>query len=629
MSDHLHTEQIEIAAFLARHDPFDQLPAQALSDLARQVEVAYFRAASDVLTLAEPINDLYVIRKGVVETFRRTGELYNRLGEGDVFGQISLMMGQRVRFPARAKEDTLVYCIPFELYQQYCELYEAFGDFFESQNGSLLQKAVADVQQVNDLTTVKAHEILQSPLVSMHRDARIRDAARLMSEQQVSYLLIVDPESDDEEDAVVGIVTDWDLRERVVATGLSTERAVSEVMSGIDIRLDQNAYVYEAMLLMLRHNVHHLPIVGKSGPLGVLTLTDLLRHEAQGSILLLRNIFALETVEELSQQAELAVQTFVRMVKEDANSHMIGSAMAVIGRSFKQRLLQLAEQQLGPPPVPYCFLALGSMARDEQLLHTDQDNALVLDDGYREQAHGNYFSQLATFVSDGLAACGYSYCEGGIMATNPQWRLTRGQWRERFADWIERPEPRALLNSSIFFDLDGVAGELGWADELNRFIHQRTRGNRRFLAAMARNALSRTPPLGFFKDFVLEKDGRYKDSMNLKRRGTAPLSDLVRVHALAIGARAVNSFERLEAVIDSGVLPKGKGSELKDALEYISMVRIRNQARQAENGEEVNNSINPGELGTFERRNLKEAFQVLSNAQNFLKYRYNSNIPMK
>ena len=154
VSNSIQTEQIEIAAFLARHAPFDELPEQALNNLAQQVEVAYFRAASDVLTLADPINDLYVIRKGVVEIFRRTGELYNRLDEGDVFGQMSLMMGQRVRFPARAMEDTLVYCIPFELYQQYCDLYESFGGFFESENGLLLQKSVANVQQGNDLTTV-------------------------------------------------------------------------------------------------------------------------------------------------------------------------------------------------------------------------------------------------------------------------------------------------------------------------------------------------------------------------------------------------------------------------------------------------------------------------------------------
>jgi CBS domain-containing protein len=629
VSDQLDTEQVEIAVFLGRHCPFRELPKQAVDDLARQVKVVNFRAGAAILNLSDPIHDLYVIRKGAVETFRRSGELYNRLGEGDVFGQISLMMGQRVRFPVTAMDDTRVYLVPFALYRQYCDRYESFGDFFETGDGTLLQKTVASEQYGNDLTTVKVHEILTRPAVSIAQNTSIRDAARVMSEHQLSSLLISDNDPGEPAlSAIAGIITDWDLRERVIAGGVSIENPVGEVMSPVEITLDHNAYVYEAVLLMLRQNMHHLPIMRRAEALGVLTLTDLLQHEAQGSILLLRNIFSVATLDELSDQAALASDAFVRMVKEDANSHMIGSAMAVIGRSFKQRLLQMAEDRLGPPPVPYCLLALGSMARDEQLLHTDQDNALVLDDAYDAGDHGEYFDNLARFVSDGLAQCGYRYCDGGIMATNPLWRLTRSQWRECFSGWVDKPDPQALLNSSIFFDLDGVAGKTAWADELKQFVAAKTRGNRLFLASMARNAIKRTPPLGFFRAFVLEKDGRYKDSMNLKRRGTAPLTDLIRVHALATGSGSVNSFERLDDIMGSGILPKGKGTELSDALEYISMVRIRNQARQAEQGNEVNNNIRPEDLGPFERRNLKEAFQVLSSAQNFLKYRYNSNIPL-
>ncbi|MCW8907476.1 MAG: DUF294 nucleotidyltransferase-like domain-containing protein, partial [Sedimenticola sp.] len=342
-----------------------------------------------------------------------------------------------------------------------------------------------------------------------------------------------------------------------------------------------------------------------------------------------RSIFNMTSVEELQAYAQQLPAVFVRMVKEDANSHMIGSAMAVIGRSFKQRLLELAEEQLGAPPIPYCFLALGSMARDEQLIYTDQDNALVLDDRYREDEHGDYFEQLANFVCDGLAACGYSYCDGEIMASNPKWRMTRSAWKVHFSQWIDEPTPQALLNGSIFFDLDGVYGRTQWAGELLRFVTGKTRNNRRFLASMARNAMNRKPPLGFFKEFVMEKDGQHKDSINIKRRGTAPLTDVIRVHALAVGSRAVNSFERLEDVIRSGILPEGKGADLGDALEYISIVRIRHQARQIASGKDPDNNIHPRHLTSFERRNLKEAFQVVSSAQSFLKYRYNSNIPLK
>ena len=208
------------------------------------------------------------------------------------------------------------------------------------------------------------------------------------------------------------------------------------------------------------------------------------------------------------------------------------------------------------------------------------------------------------------------------MATNPEWRKTKSEWEECFAQWIDNPTPERLLNSSIFFDILGVYGRLKWAEQLNSFIVRRAKKNNHFLACMAYNAIQRTPPLGFFKDFVMEKDGKYRNSINLKRRGTAPLADLIRVHSLAIGSHAQNSFDRLEDINSAGILPKGRGSDLRDAMELIYMVRIRHQALYIENGHEPNNNIKPENMSDFERRNLKAAFQILSGAQNFIKFRY-------
>jgi CBS domain-containing protein len=355
-------------------------------------------------------------------------------------------------------------------------------------------------------------------------------------------------------------------------------------------------------------------------------MSDILRHESQSSILLARGIFAQQSVDGLKYYAQQLPAVFVRMANEDANSHMIGSAMSVIGRSFKQRLLELAEEKLGPPPVPYSFLALGSMARNEQLIVTDQDNAIILHNDYREDRHGRYFEELARFVSDGLAECGYPYCSGNIMATNPAYRVSLDEWKQQFSDWIEKPQPKALLNSCIFFDLDSVWGEDKLAEELRQFVADKAPKHRAFLASMARNALNRTPPLGFFKEFVLEQDGKHRNSINLKRRGTAPLTDAIRVHALAVGSKAQNSFERIEDIKQAGLLPSGKAQDLSDALEYLSIVRARHQALAIQAGEEPDNNVQPEMLSSFERRNLKEAFRVLHNAQNFLKFRYKSNV---
>ncbi|MBF0471219.1 MAG: cyclic nucleotide-binding/CBS domain-containing protein [Gammaproteobacteria bacterium] len=618
----MQSEQLEISSFLTRHPPFDTLPPEARDEMARQVEVSYFRAGGDILFLGQPIAALYLVRSGAVETFRRSGELYNRLSEGGIFGQLGLMMNHRVRFPVKALEDSLLYAIPAEIFHDYCDRFETFGDYFESEASSLLHRSVLSLRQGSDLISTEVGSLIQHQSVEVAPTITVRAAAEQMTQKQVPALLVVAQEG--AERHLLGIITDYELRSRVLALGLPATTAVAEVMATHLPAIDTNDYLFSAMLTMLRENAHHLPVLQGGVPVAVLSLTDLVRQESQSSLLLVRSIFSQPDVDGLERLAQQLPAVFSRMVQADANSHMIGSAMAVIGRSFKQRLLELAEEAIGPPPLPYCFLALGSMARDEQLIYTDQDNALILDNSYNPEAHGDYFAQLAQWVSDGLDRCGYRYCSGGIMATNPSWRLTLNGWKEQFNRWIEEPDPRALLNSSIFFDLDGVAGEIAWGESLRRYIAGKTRDNGRFLACLARNALNRTPPLGFFKGFVLEKDGKHNHVINLKRRGTAPLTDVIRVHALAVGSDRVNSFERIEEIAGKKLLPQGKERDLRDALEFIAMVRIRHQVKEIAAGEEVDNSIDPEALSGFERRNLREAFEILSSAQNFLKYRYHA-----
>ncbi|ENP8329563.1 cyclic nucleotide-binding/CBS domain-containing protein [Vibrio alginolyticus] len=621
----MEAEQLEVLNFISQYPPFDDLPEEQLRKIALNGEVAYFRQGTKILNFGDTIRDLYMVRSGAVEIYRRKGELYNRIDAGGLFGQMGLLMNNRVRMPAKAIEDTLVYCIPENIFNELCDEFENFADYMELEDSARLRSAISSRSESNDFTTAKARKILARDPVTLEATASIQEAAILMAEENVTSLLIIRPteeltEEDDEQ--LLGILTDRDLCIRVLAQGIDTNIPVSEVMSYDVVSLDYNAYVFEAMLTMLRYNVHHLPILKDKKPIGIIGMTDIVRYESQNSLLLVSSIFQQTSVEDLKQVSEQVKDCFVRMVNEDANAHMIGRAMSVIGSSFKQRLAELAEQEFGPAPIPYCLVAMGSMARDEQLIVTDQDNALILDNSYDVEIHGEYFEKFAKFVCDGLAACGYAYCTGDIMATNPEWRKTRAEWEECFGNWIDNPTPERLLNSNIFFDLLGVHGRVKWAEQLSSFIVRRAKRNNRFLACMAYNAIRRTPPLGFFKDFVMEKDGRHRNSINLKRRGTAPLADLIRVHSLAIGSRSQNSFDRLDDINDAGILPKGRGLDLRDAMELIYMVRIRHQALDIENGEEPDNNIEPENMSEFERRNLKAAFQILSNAQNFIKFRY-------
>ncbi|ABI71661.1 putative nucleotidyltransferase substrate binding domain-containing protein [Shewanella frigidimarina] len=620
-------EVLEIQSFIAQYAPFDQLPEQVLIDVAKSVEISYYRTDSMIVNFNDNIKELYMIRSGVVELYRRKGELYNRLDQGQLFGQMGLLTNNKVRFPAKAVKDTLVYCIPESVFNDLCENYDDFADFVEAEDTTRLKQAVkGKTDDANALTTSKVKTLVTREPVVLSCHSSIQVVAKIMAEQNISAVLINDPDIDDQQDSsFVGIITEHDLCAKVIAAGVNVDNPISQVMSTSLISLDHNAYIFEAMLLMLRNNIDHLPILKNKKPIGLIEVADIIRYESQNSLLFVSSIFQQNSCEDLVLLSAQLKNCFVRMVNEDANSHMVGRAMSEIGRNFKQRLLELAEEKFGPPPVLYCFLALGSMARDEQLMVTDQDNAIILDNSYNAALHGEYFAKLADFVCDGLAACGYSYCTGDIMASNPEYRKTRAQWEDCFGDWIENPNPQALLNCSIFFDLTGVYGRVKWAEQLNAFILSKAKKNNRFLACLAHNALNRKPPLGFFKDFVMEKDGRHNNSINLKRRGTAPLADLIRVHALAIGSQSQNSFERLEDIIDAGILPTSKGEDLQHAMELISLVRLRHQSTDIESGIEPDNNIEPESMSDFERRNLKDAFLVLSNAQNFLKYRYSSN----
>jgi len=616
---------------LAGHPPFDRVSDEQLDEVVGAIEVSYYKAGDWILRAEETVECLYYIRSGAVEIFRRSGDLFDRLGEGDIFGYYSLLRDHRVRFPAEALEDTLIYAIPERHFHHLCEVSEDFADFVEV-GRPLLAATVEGQRQGNDMLITRVRKLITRPPLLVEADVSVQNVARLMTEHRSASALVVDTQTEDPrytyEDAggalwqVRGIISDSDFRSRVVAEGLGPATPISAVVGERLFAVQADESIHEAMLCMLRNNIHRVPVMDRRRPIGIVEIADIIRYETRSSLYLVDSIFSRETPETLSDLLPDVRRSFCRLVRDSADSQMVGTALSTIGRSFTRRLLELAEAQLGPPPVPYCFMVAGSMARNEQTLVGDQDHALVLSDDYDPNSHGEYFRRLATRVSDGLAICGYPYCGGGIMATNPRWRQPLSVWQRYFRDWIDQPTPEGLLHSNVFFDLDSAYGDNALIESLQELIASRAPGSPVFLAAMARNALNRTPPLGFFRDFVMEKDGKPNNSINLKRRGTAPLSDLIRVHALACGSRAQNSFQRLADIDNTQLLGPGVGERLRYALEFLTITRLRHQVEDIEDGRVPDNNIEPENISATERHNLKQAFQILSNAQKFLAFRY-------
>jgi CBS domain-containing protein len=357
---------------------------------------------------------------------------------------------------------------------------------------------------------------------------------------------------------------------------------------------------------------------------GVVTHTDLLRQQSRSPLLLPRQLEGAHSTEEFCAYANQVEAVAGALLQGGARVRDIGRMVAVAHDALIKRLVHDAEDVLGKPPCPYAWMVMGSEGRFEQTLRTDQDNALVYADNAPQWAEV-YFRDLAECVVSQLVRCGFPRCPGDIMATNQKWRQPLHVWKNYFEGWILRPDEEALMRAAIFFDYRRVCGELDVEAEL-RPIVENSKGQRIFLARLARAALRQSPPLGFFRNFVLERDGNSRDLIDLKQRGTALIVDLARVYALEAGSLETNTLSRLRSAAAKSSLSQSGAEELSAAFELINLFRLQHQYRQIQQGEEVNNHVPISRLSKLEQRELKDALRAVGDAQRAAEYSFRTTV---
>jgi len=613
-------ELLEIRDFLAANHPFDQLPDAALAELPTMLQVRYFRRNINVADSNSLNSQLFLIRTGAVEMFSAENEILARLGEGDVFGYRASHRPNQIEHHCTALEDALIYQLSSQDVAKLFENHTQFAYFFGSVVGDRLRDAIGQAAQQTstqvNLITTPISELIKREPVCISPSATILETARKMSEERVSSILVI------AQGQLAGIVTDRDLRNRVVAEALDVNLPITEIMTFNPSSLKDDTFAFQAQLHMARHNIHHLPITRGDGIAGMVTATDLTKHQTTSVVYMVSDIYKQDDIERMKEVTNKIPDLLVNMAAADATADSVGHIITSITDAITSRLLQLAEEKLGPPPIPYVWVAAGSQARNEQTAKSDQDNCLIIDDSYNPAVHDEYFKALAKYVCDGLDACGYIYCPGEMMAITDKWRQSLNTWKGYFDNWIDQPEPMSLMLTSVFFDMRRVYGSRNLFREIADYALEKTRGNRIFLAFMAGNALTHQPPIGFFRNFVLIKDGEHNQTFDVKHNGIVPIVDLARVYSLAAGSKAVNTLDRLEMVAEGGEVSDDGAHDLKDALEFICYLRIQHQARLIKAGEPADNFMSPDHLSHFERNHLKDAFSVVRTMQNVLSQRY-------
>jgi CBS domain-containing protein len=295
--------------------------------------------------------------------------------------------------------------------------------------------------------------------------------------------------------------------------------------------------------------------------------------------------------------------------------------LTTVTDALTRQLIKQGLKTLGDAPVPFAWLAFGSQGRKDQTAISDQDNGLLLSDAVTGD-DDEYFKALAKYVNDGLDVCGYCYCPGGVMASTERWRQPLDQWKREFLNWIHQPSPKALMHASIFFDMRCIYGETALFQQLQETVCSAAKGNDIFLASLTANALNLTPPMGFFKHFVVGRSGEHKNTFDMKLRGIMPINDIARIYALSVGSQHIHTLDRLQDAVKSKLLTLKDSRNLIDAHEFISRLRLEHQGECLRLGQKPNNHLDPTTLSSLSRHQLKDAFAVVANAQSALRMKF-------
>ncbi len=624
----MEIELKEIRDFMANIPPFDRLPLSIVEELVENTTIRYQRRNSDFPPRDINAAHLYLIRTGAISHYSKDNNLVEKLAEGDFYSHLCTASKNTDSIQQtdifQVDEDSLVYTIPCDMLRKICQDYPQVLAFFNASAQKRLNQAVAAIshdrqQQASlqsSLMVTKVADISHAKVVSVPSGSSIRQAAQKMSENNLSSLLIL---SDDEK--LQGIITDKDFRQRCIAAGVSPNEPVNMIMSSDILTIPSNMLAFDALMLMTRKHIHHLPICDGDELKGIINITDLMRSEGKNSVYLGSAIRRADSIALIAEHSAQIPYLQSQLVKMGATAEHVGNSVSAITTAITLRLIEMAEENLGPAPVPYAWVAAGSQARREQTSHSDQDNGLIISNHMKPEDE-QWFADLAKFVCDGLNACGFIYCPGNVMAMNPKWRQTQAVWQAYFDQWVDKPEPKALMYSSIFFDLRTIHGDKTILRKIRKNVLQKTQKNTLFLGLLIQNALKLRPPLGFFRDFVLINDGEHNDTLDLKHNGIVPIVDLARIYALAEGIEAVNTTERLKKAAGSPSLSKEGSANLLDAFEFLATLRIQHQAKQIDSGKTADNFMAPAEISKLEREHMKDAFKVIQTMQSTLKLRF-------
>ena len=636
-----NTIATRVQDFLADYPPFNLLEKEALQRIAASVVVQYFEPNQIVFRKDEPTGPyFFIIREGAIQLWDEEGGerfLVDELEEGDILGVRPLLAEQSYAFDAVVREESLLYAIPIAQFTPVLQsnpkvtlflarsmAVQASRSLRSLKKGKLFLEQEKLTDNHFRLMEIQCLERSKKP-VTCAPEISIQEAAHIMTRHEVGSIIISDTYN-----RPLGIVTDRDLRKKVVTGLFPGSQPVSAIMSSPVITVAPTVTVADVQIEMVRNRIHHLCITADGSPatqvMGVLSEHDLLVLQGNNPAILVRETLRSQTPQELRQIRERSEKLLENYIYQEVSIAYICNIMSEINDVLTQRAIalcigQMREEGKPKPDVDFDWLTVGSGGRQEQLLRTDQDSALVFANVPEQELEAvrAYFVELAQKVTEWLYEIGFEYCPGKMMASNPQWCKSLSEWKKQFSSWIHHPDPQNVRYCTIFIDYRPVFGAGQLTEKLTRHIFLALDENPGFLSFLAKSALENPPPLSFFRNFVVERSGEHKDNFDVKKRAMMPLADAARVLTLeAKMCRINNTFNRFEklAVIEP------QNQELYEAAAEAYEILIRYRTLQGLKNKDSGRYFKIEELSKMERLNLRNSFQPIRELQNLLSVRF-------
>jgi len=631
----------ERVKYLQQITPFNLLPLDVLEGVAEQLEEITY--SKDKVIYQQEISKLKgvdIIVKGEYESFFYDSVQNKRLVEhhqpGFCYGGVSVLLNRRLSLrTVIAKKGTLVYFLHRKDFRALCKAYEDFFLYFTAEFGKRMQneefahffKQPAAYDQsymaADQLYSRKIESVEYRSIVQCNGTTPIYEVARQMAAHKVSCLFVTD-----EQNHIIGYVTDITLRDKVIAGQKNASDEVSTVIDNPIVGIDIEAYVYEAILMMFSTKTRYLLIKKDGEYVGFLSRNKLLSEQAQSPLVFIQSVKSAVSDEELKRKWESVPHFVNQLLERGVNAQIANQVISTIADTIAQKVIEGVIEKVGPPPARFVFMVLGSEGRKEQTFKTDQDNAIIYEDKaneHREEVR-EYFLDFATQVSGRLNGIGIDYCTGGFMAQNPKWTHSLSHWKRNYVSWMAESLPETVINFSTFFDCRFVYGEESIMHELKAFLDEELqKPMEKLFHNMAINALQYEPPLTFFNNIrTFTKDKR--EVFDIKKAMT-PIVDLVRVYSLKNHVFEVNTGERMKALRKLEVFNETAYHELSQSYYFLMSMRLKKQAVQIiQDKTHPDNYIDLSTLSKIERVTLKEIFKVIGNFQTKIKMDFTNSV---